>query len=919
MSKQGFLNKLCIEIKKDFPSDMDNLVVVLPNKRAKVFLLDQLRNYYDQSIFAPRIISIEELVQEIANLRGIDSIEILFEFYNVYKKLLQDKADEFDYFVNWAKMLLQDFNEIDRYLLNPQHVFNYLKDIEDINHWAIDGSNQTDLIKNYLKFWDQIPLYYSSLYEYLLENRVGYQGLIYREAVNVHKEYLNNNTQQFYFAGFNALNAAEEVIIQHFLIENRARVFWDIDEVFMNDTYHDAGLFLRRIKNKWPYYQQHPFEWIENVFASEKIIEIIQTPKSVGQAKTVGDIIERELKKDKNLDEIAVVLGDENLLQPVLYGLPDSVSSLNITMGYSGNSSPIQIFFNKIFKMHLAAVRRGGNQYVFYYRDVLDVLTSPIVEGLFDGNALVSEIQKKNLTFFSFNRFEDWINSGESKVKHLIFNDWKNESPEDILKRLISLVLLIKNKLNDDNKSNRLTKTFLYSIYNLLNRLLSYCQKYAFINSIELLHVLYKQVMDLSEISFEGDPLEGLQVMGVLESRVLDFETVIVTSVNEGKFPAGKSQNSFIPYDVKRELGLPTYKEKDAIYSFHFYHLLLRAKQVYLIYNSQAEGMDAGEKSRFLTQLEMEPQKNHLIKTINYSAHLPEKASEPISITKSEDLLEAIKKRATEKGYSPTALTTYIRNPLQFYMQQILGIREVDEVEESIALNTLGTIIHNTLEKLYLPYVNQFLSVEIIASIQKNADAEVQHQFEEVYNSDKEKMGKNLLAFEVAKRNVYHFLNEEKRRLKEGDVVQLLALETRLEYLLSDDRLPYPVKLFGFVDRIENRNGKIRVIDYKSGKVESTQVHLSIWEGLTENLKNDKIIQLLCYALMYADMEKIETLEAGIYSFKNRREGFLFFGIKEGREVNNEINQDILAEFKEQLVQLLLVIANQEIEFIEKV
>lgn len=919
MSKQVFLNKLCIEIKKEFSSNMDNLVVILPNKRAKVFLLDQLKNYYEQSVFAPRIISIEELVQEIADLRGIDSIEILFEFYNVYKNLLQDKADEFDYFVNWAKMLLQDFNEIDRYLLNPQHVFNYLKEIEDISHWAIDGSKQTDLIKNYLNFWEQIPLYYSSLYEYLLENKVGYQGLIYREAVKVHKDYLKQSTQKFYFAGFNALNAAEEVIIQHFLLEDRARVFWDIDEVFMTDPYHDAGLFLRRIKNKWPYYQNHPFEWIENVFKSEKVIEIIQTPKSVGQAKTVGDIIERELHKNKNLDEIAVVLGDENLLQPVLYGLPDSVGSLNITMGYSGSSSPVQIFFNKIFKMHLAAVRRGGNQYVFYYRDVLDVLTNPIVEGLFEVDFVVDEIQKKNLTFFVFDRFKGWLDDRQVKEKHLIFDDWKDVTAEDILKRLISLVLMIKAKLEDDKKSNRLTKTFLFSTYNLLNRLLSYCQKYTFIDTIELLYVLYKQVMELSEVSFEGDPLEGLQVMGVLESRVLDFETVIVTSVNEGKFPAGKSQNSFIPYDVKRELGLPTYKEKDAIYSFHFYHLLLRAKQVYLIYNSQTEGMDAGEKSRFLTQLEMEPQKNHQIKTINYSAHLPEKASEPISILKSEDLLEAIYKKATEKGYSPTALTTYIRNPLQFYMQQILGIREVDEVEESVALNTLGTIIHNALEKLYEPYVGKFLTIEDISSIQKKSNDEVQRQFEEVYNSDKEKMGKNLLAFEVAKRNVYHFLNEEKRMLESGDTVQLVALETRLEYLLADDRLPYPVKLFGFVDRIENRNGKVRVIDYKTGKVESTQVRLSGWDGLTEELKNDKIIQLLCYALMYTDREKIEILEAGIYSFKNRREGFLFFGIKEGKEVNYEINHEVLAEFREQLIDLLLRIANTDEEFLEKV
>lgn len=917
MSQQHFLYRLSEEIKRNFPFSMDNLVVVLPNKRAKVFLLEQLKQFYDQSVFAPDIISVEELVQDVAQLRGIDSIELLFEFYHVYKELVKEKAEEFDYFVNWARMLLQDFNEVDRYLLNPQHVFSYLKDIEDINHWAVNVDQQTDLIKNYLDFWEQIPLYYTALYGYLKNKKIGYQGMIYREAVNRHHDFLKVSQNQYYFAGFNALNAAEEVIIQHFLVESRARVFWDIDEEFLNDPYHDAGLFLRRIKEKWAYYQNHPFEWISTSFAEEKHIQIIQTPKSVGQAKIVGSLIDQALINGAALDQIAVVLGDENLLQPVLYGLPSSVNSLNITMGYSGNSSPVQLFLNKIFKMHLAAVRRGGKQYVFYYRDVLEVLTSPVMEGLFEVDELVLEIQKKNLTFFSFDRFDTWIRAGDTKAKKLIFASWNDKQPADILKELIALVVLIKNKLAIDSQQNRLMKAFLFTTYNLLNRLLSYCEKYPFIHSVELLHVLYKQIMDMSEVSFEGDPLQGLQIMGILESRVLDFDTVIVTSVNEGKFPSGKAQNSFIPYDVKRELGLPTYKEKDAIYSFHFYHLLSRAKQVFLIYNSQAEGIDAGEKSRFLAQLEMEKQPAHHLVSVNYSAYLPDRAYAPILIGKSEELNESLKEIATVRGFSPSALTTYLRNPMQFYVQQVLRIREVEEVEESVALNTLGTIIHNALEHLYQPYVGKVLDATMIKAIQKKADEEVQRQFEDIYNSDKEKMGKNLLAFEVAKRNVYHFLREELKGLEQGDHVELIALETRLEHVLEDGRLPYSIKLFGFVDRIECRNGRIRVIDYKTGKVESNQLKLSQWEGLTTSLKNDKIIQLLCYALMYSEKNQTTSLEAGIYSFKNRREGFLFFGVREGRSVDQDITPIVLSAFREELIKLILVILDSETPFIE--
>ncbi|MTG97539.1 MULTISPECIES: PD-(D/E)XK nuclease family protein [Myroides] len=920
MNSNTFLHKLSAQIKQDFPDNMNDLVVVLPNRRAKIFLLESLKGFYSQTVFAPEIISVEELIQDISGIRAIDSIELVFEFFAVYKELHPNDAQEYDYFANWANMLLQDFNEIDRYLLNPDHVFSYLKDIEDIKHWSLDPEKRTPLIEKYLEFWRVMPLYYKELYQRLLSKKIGYQGLVYREAV-AHKElFLKDLNKTFFFAGFNALNAAEEIIFQYFLGEGKAKVFWDLDQQFLHDPYHDAGLFLRKIKSKWKYYQMHPFEWIVDEFGKEKNITVIQTPKSVGQAKITGQIIDSLLEQNSGtrLDRVAVVLGEENLLLPVLHSLPDAVSSLNITMGYSGNSNPVQILLNKIFKMHLAAIKRSEKRYTLYYKEMLDVLSNPVVTQIIMGDSIAKEISSRNLTFFNMDRFQSWIDEIDFPLRKLLFSPWRGLTAVEVLQRLIEVVLEIKANLNDEEKSERLSKTFLYAAYQMLMRLVSYCEKYSFIQSFDTLYALYKQIMDMAEVSFEGEPLEGLQIMGVLESRVLDFDTVIVTSVNEGKFPAGKSQNSFIPYDVKYELGLPTYKEKDAIYSYHFYHLLLRAKNVYLLYNSQSEGMDAGEKSRFLTQLEIEHCANHHVEYITYSADLPDKAYEPIEIPKSVLLQERLREIAVGKGFSPSALANYLRNPIQFYMQRVLGIREVEEVEESVALNTLGTIIHNSLENLYKPYRGELLSVDIIKKLLSIADQEVQDQFEKEYNEEKEKKGKNLLAFEVAKRNVYHFLNQEIESLKKGDEIRLLELETKLEATIEDDRLPYPVNLFGYVDRIEQRNGVVRVIDYKSGKVESTNVRLSQWDGFALELKNDKIIQLLSYALMYGKNGITEPFEAGIYSFKNRREGFLFFGFKEGREVDCRITQETLDYFKEELVGLLLEILSVDKNFIEE-
>lgn len=288
-----------------------------------------------------------------------------------------------------------------------------------------------------------------------------------------------------------------------------------------------------------------------------------------------------------------------------------------------------------------------------------------------------------------------------------------------------------------------------------------------------------------------------------------------------------------------------------------------------------------------------------------------------MEIGKTELVLQRLKQIATDKGFSPSALTTYIRNPIQFYFQRVLSIREVDEVEENIALNTLGTIIHGALEELYKPYLNQFLSVGIIDEIISLSNSEIEKQFKEVYKEGEIKKGKNLLAFEVAKRNIYNFLSEEKKLIEKGDTVKIIALEVGLERNLEDARLPFPVKIAGNVDRIEIRNGKLRIIDYKTGKVEPRSLQLKEWNGLTADLKNDKIIQLLCYAFMFEEQTKGLDIEVGIVSFKNMKSGFMPFGIKEGKEVGSLVTSQTLEDFKNELIELILEILNPEIDFKE--
>lgn len=926
MNTNTFLSKLTDELINQFPDVLSDITIVLPSKRAKVFLIENIQAKLSKPIFSPNIVSIEEFIQEISGLRTIDSMEVLFEFYNVYSSITEKKdIQDFETFSYWAKTLIQDFNEIDRYLLDQKHVFSYLKDVEALKRWDLELNQTTKLIDSTLEFWEKLPHYYNSFYKYLLEKRIGYQGLLYRESIHNLEAFTKDipTSNKIVFAGFNALNQAEERIFQHLMLHEKVLVYWDIDYTILQDPFHDAGLFIRKYKKEWKQFANQSFKWIETHFENPKNIHIIGTPKTVGQTKIVGNLIEEIQKNNPDLQNTAVVLGDENLLLPVLYNLPETVESLNITMGYPSKNNPAQLLINKIFKLHTNAKQRSEKQYTFYYKEVLDILNHALIEPYIGAKKVENVIKYNNFTFFSndklFQLYEEHKDSNTNPLFEFIFSKW-NDDTSEIIDKLSQVLLLIKSHLTNENQEDIIAKAFLHSIYQVLNRISTFMDKYQSITSLSSLYAIYKQVVDLAEVSFEGKPLSGLQVMGVLESRVLDFENVIVTSVNEGKFPSGKSTNSFIPYDIKRELGLPTFREKDAIYSYHFYHLLYRAKNIYLLYNSEnSDGIDAGEKSRFLTQLEIDfPQ--HITKNTIYNAHLPSLAYESIKIKKTQSVLDRLKEIATEKGFSPSSLTSYIRNPIQFYTQRILRIREIEEVEENIAVNTLGTVIHETLKHLYNPYKGKYLSVNDIENMLDLVESETIKQFKEIYKEGEIKKGKNLLAFEVAKQNVEQFLKMERKDVEAGIAIKILFLEHTLEGKIVDSSLPYQIKIAGNVDRIELRDNKIRIIDYKTGKVEARTLKVDDFNELTSDIKYEKIIQLLCYALMFENNLEYKDypLEAGIISFKNMKAGFMPFGLGKRNSIH-EITKETIVDFKMSILGLIQEILNPEIPFEEKV
>lgn len=874
----------------------------------------EISNLVEKPVFSPKVLSIEEFTENVSQLKTIDSVTTLFEFYAVYKDCTPvDQTEDFENFSNWAQTLIHDFNEIDRYLISPEAIFNYLSEIQDINHWSLH-EEKTDLVKNYLLFWKKLPEYYLALKANLLENKQAYQGLIYRQASAKIEDFAKVNAPNYIFIGFNALNTAEQRIIEK-MLEFDSRVFWDIDEVHFLDQNHDASLFIREYAANWPYYKNNDFQSISTNYASQKEIEIIGIPKNIGQAKYVGEILAN--LSPQELNSTALVLGDESLLLPMLNSMPENIQTLNITMGYPIKFSPFSSLFEKCFEMLTIENNR------FYYKDVISVLSNPVIQTgtKFRSDEVISIIKDENLLYLSKDEILDFFDKEQVGLISLCFSD-KKITPKAALHNFKELINRLKRVIKNDDQ-NPLNLEFLYQYHVVIENLTDLTNTYPHINSISSLHHFYNEITSNKSLDFQGKPFQGLQLMGMLESRVLDFETVILTSVNEGTLPAGKSNNSFIPYDLKRTFNLPTYKEKDAIYTYHFYHLLQRAKKIYLLHDNDTESRMGGEKSRFLIQLEVEKQALH---TINNSVVVPEvpKIEKQLQrIKKTPEMLEILKKRA-EKGFSPSALTTYMRNPIDFYRQYIMGIRDKDEVEEIVAYNTLGTVVHDTLEAFYTPLKGQILTHAHLQDFINRTTAEVSKQFEKTYSKAPISKGKNLLIFEVVKRYVNNFLKMEIKAVESGKTIEIKEIESNLTASLKIAELNFPVNIGGKVDRVDLVDGILRIIDYKTGKVIQNQLEIVDWEEMTTDYdKYAKPFQVLMYATMLLQNKTIDTpVEAGVISFKNLAQGFLKFAKKDkpgtGAVKGSSIDERILENFNEQLKKLILEICDPEIEFIEK-
>jgi hypothetical protein len=920
-----FLEQIAKKLLLLTKDELRNTLVILPNRRAKLYLNKHIANNIDAPIWSPEIISINDFIFNNLNISNINNIELILKLYEVHRKLEQENTQSLDQFTTWAELQLSDFNEIDLYLVSAKKLFTYLSDAKKIEQWDLEYENLTREEKNYLKFYESLDKYYLELKKLLLSEDKAYQGMAYRMMSENFSE-TKLNYSNIFIAGFNSLSPSEDSIFKKLQSEHGARIFWDIDKYYYNNKSHEAGIPLRRqLANE----DISKLSFIsDNLSTTSKNINIYGINGNIAQVKFAGQLLTEQFADNNTLEESAVILANEELMIPMISSIPDEINKFNLTMSFPLRLHPTyDIVMNIIdlYKNHNFENDRKTDLNV-YYKSFLNFIQHPYIQDIIDSNNniskdLIHRINKDNISRITINyQYLSKLSSESENLKSLIsiLNNTSNNTNS-----ILDIIIEIFKLLQSQNSSDLNDRYFSHYI-EILSSLRELISGTAYIQKLTTLNRWIQNTINQAPIPFSGEPLSGLQIMGMLETRTLDFKNLIILSVNEGILPNTKPYQSFILFDIKKEFNMPLPSENDAIMAYHFYRLLQRAKNINLIYNTSPGKIQGNEMSRFIKQIELElPQINPNIsikhQMIDFNFQVEDKVQN-IEIYKTDAILNKIKKYATEKAFSPSSLNNLKKCSYYFYLQKIVGLKADDIIEEQLAYNTQGTIIHKTLEEFYIDFLNKKITEEYL----KNNEDKIFKIFEGIISKDFEnlniKTGRGLITKKILEQYIKGFIKKEKAYISENECT-IIGLEENLskEIDIKIDNEILKVKFGGNADRIDKNKNTIRIIDYKTGKVEEKNVKINknkktdYWGNMFTD-KLDKAFQLMMYAWMYWD-KIIDgfSLESGIIALKNNSNYYPLNIYK-----NQKISKENIDRFEEDITKLIQDLFNPEIAFSQR-
>lgn len=916
-----FLDSVIDELFVQYPENIGDLCLVLPNRRAGLFIKKYISKKINRPTFLPEIFGIEDFVNQLDKEVIPDDLVLLHELYKSYCDINSDKPQSFDYFYQWGNVLLHDFNDIDYNLADAQSIFFYLSAEKKIQEWTPENTDLSSFQKNYLQFYENLFKVYTLFKTTLFVQGLAYQGMKYRYvAENINDLAESITWRKIVFIGFNALTVSENVIIDSLIKAGKADIYWDSDDYYLKQPIQEAGKFIRQhFKNSnWG-----EFKWSFNHYKeAKKNITLYPVTQNTMQVKTAGTLLVKMDSESTDITKTAVVLADEKLLMPLIHSLPENIQQCNVTMGYSLNFHNYNEFIQQLFSLY-----ENSRQQQFYFQDVINIFNNSYFCLFTKINpkiitAFIATIRDNKKLFYNTDEIINYVlllaEDADEKAENM-----EGQNNEDVIKevkeifnikddkaaRLLQKMIGICEKiLQDDahgaelrNQLNGEEQEFVFQFSKILSHLHKIVEGLQTEIEVHTLQQMVQQIIKNTTIAFYGEPLSGLQIMGMLETRTLDFENIILLSANEDMLPKSKLQPSFIPYDIRKTFNLPTFVERDAIFAYHFYRLLQRAKQVHIIYNTESGNFSSGEKSRFVTQLLEElPHYNAKISIEVKKIKIPNLntgVKQKLEVAKNHAIVDGLLERL-KNGFSPSALSTYITCPLRFYYRYCVGINEIKPVSASIDAREFGNVLHETLDKLYNPYVAKIITAQTLTEIRKIATLVLEEELAKVMQTSQQESGSNRITGQVAKKILEEYLKNEMLLLGNStNQYQLIACEQEIKcnkQVFANNK-KFTLLLQGKIDKLmlqlSEKNVKMLVIaDYKTGNVTTSELKFTSWNDLICMPDKAKIFQLFCYASMVNSNNDVlfDGIQPGIIPLRNNKTIFIPVGLQQTVEEDEE-------------------------------
>ena len=867
---ESFLKLVAADLYKHTEGNLAHTAVVFPNKRAGLFFNEYLAQESESPIWSPAYVSISELFRSLSPWEVGDPVKLVCELYEIFRRETQS-TETLDDFYFWGEMLISDFDDADKNKVDTDKLFSNLQDLRNImdDYTFIDDEQEeairqffqnfsierrTALKERFISLWDVLGNIYKGFRESLASQNIAYEGMMYRHVIE-HLDVDKLPYEKYVFVGFNVLNKVEHTLFTQLKDAGKAVFYWDYDEFYMKENRqavtHEAGEFIRRNLRDFP--SPLSGELFKNL-SKPKEVHYIASSTENAQARYLPQWIRNNLTTPEK--ETAVVLCNEALLQPVLHSLPAEVKHVNITMGFPLSQTPVYSFLIALLELHTHGFNFKSGRYTF--QSVVTLLKHPYTRQL-TGQA---ELLEKELT--RNNRFYPLPGElGKDEFLTRLFTPLSGNLNlcirlSETLQQVAGIYQANTSGTEDTDAFNQLYRESLFKAYTTINRFRTLIEEDELTVQSETFRRLLVKVLSATNIPFHGEPAIGMQVMGVLETRNLDFRHLVLLSVNEGQLPKSGGDSSFIPYNLRKAFGMTTIEHKIAVYAYYFYRLLQRAERITLMYNTSSDGLNRGEWSRFMLQFLIEWP--HPITRQFLEAGQSPQGTSPITVEKTPDVMRRMQSlfdvRANPKAkFSPSALNYYLDCPLKFYYRYVAGLSAPDEVSAEIDSATFGSIFHYAAEHIYkdLTTHGKVINKEALETLLRNevklqdyVDTAFKKLFFNVPQNEKpEYNGVQLINSAVIARYLKQLLQNDLRYAPFTFIASEMEVDEPID--IQTPKGVIKSRIGGIIDRMDSKDGTLRIVDYKTGGDADTPPHVeSLF--IPDKKRSNYVFQTFLYA-----------------------------------------------------------------------